>query len=369
MTTTPDATPTPASPSPYPWLPASATGVGSLPGTDAREAVRLVVGELGQFPHLPELPDRGVGADLTGRGAGLLVDLFAEVQPSGWRFADRPGRDHRRAVSWLREDLDALEEFTQGYRGPLKVQVAGPWTLAATIELAHGDKALADPGACRDITGSLAEGLRNHLADLRKRVPGAEFVVQFDEPALPGVLAGTVPTASGFGKLRAIDKGVVRDALATVVDAVRGPAAVHSCAPNVPIGLLRQAGVKAVSLDFSLLRDRDEEAIGEAVESGVGFLFGIIPSLPPAPVSARVANRATTRGNTGAGARPLSDPAGTVRGVKTLWQRLGFRPEQLGAAVVVTPACGLAGADPAWVRRVLKHSVEAAQVLHEAPES
>ncbi|MDI2129363.1 methionine synthase [Yinghuangia seranimata] len=362
MTSSGDSTKT------YPWAPGSATGVGSLPGTDVREAVRLIVGELPAFPHLPELPERGVGADLTGRGAGLLVDLYAEVQPSGWRFTDRPGRDHRRAVSWLREDLDALEEFTQEYTGPLKVQVAGPWTLAATLELVHGDKALADPGACRDLAGSLAEGLRGHVADLRKRVPGAELVVQFDEPALPAVLSGTVPTASGFGKLRAVDKAVVREHLRTVVDAVGVPTVVHSCAPGVPVGLLREAGVRAVSLDFTLLRDRDEEEIGEAVEDGVGFLFGVIPSTAPQAPSNRVANRATTRGNTGVGARPLSDPAGTVRGVKALWRRLGFRPEALGEAVVVTPTCGLAGADPAWVRRVLKHSVEAAQVLYEAPE-
>lgn len=182
------------------------------------------------------------------------------------------------------------------------------------------------------------------------------------------MLSGTVPTASGFGRLRAVDKAVVREGLRTVVDAVGVPAVVHSCAPGVPVGLLREAGVAGVSLDFSMLRAREEEEIGEAVEAGLGFLFGVVPSLPPAVPSNRVANRATTRGNTGAGARPLSDPAGTVSGVKTLWSRLGFAPDLLGAAVVVTPTCGLAGADPAWVRRVLKHSVEAAQVLHEAPE-
>ncbi|MCF2528634.1 methionine synthase [Yinghuangia soli] len=352
----------------YPWAPGTATGVGSLPGEDIREAVRLVVGELPEFPHLPELPGRGVGADLTGRSAGLLVDLFADVQPSGWRFVDRPGRDHRRAVSWLREDLDALEEFTQGYTGPLKIQVAGPWTLAATIELTHGDKALADPGACRDLAGSLAEGLRGHVAELRRRIPGAELVVQFDEPALPGVLAGNVPTASGFGKLRAVDKAVVRENLRTVVDAADAPVVVHSCAPGVPIRLLREAGVRGISLDFSLLDARAEDDLGEAVEAGTGFLFGVVPALPPPTPSNRVANRATTRGNTGAGARPLSDPSGTVRGVKALWRRLGFGPELLGGAVVVTPTCGLAGADPVWARRVLKHSVEAARVLHEAPE-
>ena len=47
-----------------------ATGVGSLPGTDPAEAMRLVVDELPDFVHLPELPDRGPTASMTGTGAG-----------------------------------------------------------------------------------------------------------------------------------------------------------------------------------------------------------------------------------------------------------------------------------------------------------
>lgn len=330
-----------------------------MPGDDIREAVRIVVGELPQLPHLPELPGRGVGADLTGRGAGLLVDLYAEVQPSGWRFADRPGRDHRRALALMREDLDTLEEFTQGYQGPLKVQVAGPWTLAATIELTHGDKALADPGACRDIADSLAEGLVRHVGELRRRLPGARLLLQLDEPALPGALAGTVPTASGFGKLRAIERGTARDALRTVVDAVGVPVVVHCCAPGVPLTLLRQAGAAAVSFDLALLARRDEEAVGEAVEAGTGLFLGVVPALETASESTR-------------GAAPvLSDATGSVRGVKavkSLWRNLGFAPETIPDTVVVTPTCGLAGASPTYARTALSRSVEAARVLLEAPE-
>jgi hypothetical protein len=36
-----------------------------------------------------------------------------------------------------------------------------------------------------------------------------------------------------------------------------------------------------------------------------------------------------------------------------LWSELGFDPELLRTSVVATPACGLAGASPAYVRRVL----------------
>ena len=46
-----------------------ATGIGSLPGTDVREALRMVRDTLGDghLPYLPELPARGPGADIIGR--------------------------------------------------------------------------------------------------------------------------------------------------------------------------------------------------------------------------------------------------------------------------------------------------------------
>ncbi|MEV6208141.1 methionine synthase [Kitasatospora sp. NPDC051914] len=331
---------------PFPELYGAATGVGSMPGTDAREAARTAVGALEQLPHLPELPARGPGADMIGRGAGLLVELFAQVEPSGWRFADRPGRDTRRAHSWLGEDLDALEEFTQGHEGALKLQAVGPWTLAASVELKHGEKALADPGACRDIAESLTEGLRRHLADVRRRVPGAQLVLQLDEPSLPAVLAGAVKTASGFQRLRAVDRQVAEEALRSVIRALDVPVVVHSCAPGVPIPLLRRAGVAGVSLDFSLLTEREDDDLGEAVEAGTVILAGVVPS---------------TEGG-------LSDPAGSVQGVRTLWKRLGFGPELLGRRVLVTPTCGLAGASPAYARRALSYSAKAAQSLVDNPE-
>src|SRR3954447_16272771 len=122
--------------------PTTATGVGSLPGTAALEAAALTVQTLPGLPYLPVLPNRGAGADMIGRAFGVLTELYGTVAPSGWRFAAHPGKDHRRAMSYLDEDLDAFEERGQDLAGAVKVQVAGPWTLAASIELHYGDKAL-----------------------------------------------------------------------------------------------------------------------------------------------------------------------------------------------------------------------------------
>ena len=85
----------------FPWAEGSFTGVGSFPGEDPAEALRVVLGLAPELPHLPELPARGPGADMIGRTAGLLVDLAVGLQPSGWRFADRPGRDTSRTRGYL----------------------------------------------------------------------------------------------------------------------------------------------------------------------------------------------------------------------------------------------------------------------------
>ena len=324
-----------------------------MPGGDAREAARTVTGSFADgtgMPYLAELPARGPGADMTGRTIGLLVEMYAHVEPSGWRVSDRPGRDTRRARSWLGEDLDALEEFTQGYEGLLKVQAVGPWTLAAGLELRGGEAMLSDPGACRDLAASLAEGLRGHLAEVRRRVPGAQVVLQLDEPSLTAVLRGRVRSASGYRTYPAVDRQVVEGTLRELL-AVNGeqPTVVHSCAAEVPFALLRRAGADAVSFDFSLLTEREEEAIGEAVEGGTQLFLGVVPPLDAASAG-------------------LSDPGGSVMGVRTLWRRLGLNPGTLAQSVVITPSCGLAGASPAYARAALAHCGRAARSLADNPE-
>src|SRR5688572_10853278 len=203
-----------------PWDPGTATGLGPLPGDDPLEAARIVFSEL-PLPFLPELPARGVGADPVGRTAGLLADLHVEVGTGVWRFVPRGGKDEQRARVALGEDLDALEEAAESYDGSLKIRIVGPWSLAASIELPKGEKALADPGAVRDIAASLADGLKGHMADIRKRIPKlTRLVVQVDEPLLPAVMAGELSTASGWGRLRSYEPTAVEDGLRQVLGSV-----------------------------------------------------------------------------------------------------------------------------------------------------
>ena len=252
-----------------------------MPGTNPAEAMRVVAGELPDFPHLPELPDRGPGADLTGRTAALLVDIAVETTPRGWRLAERPGRDLARARSMLSSDLDALEEVLDGFRGPVKVQLCGPWTLAATLELPHTmNVAVADAGAVADLTASLAEGAAAFAADVAKRVPGARLVVQFDEPALPAVAEGMVPTASGLSRLAAVEADPLRDGLAQVLASTHAYTVVHCCAASVPFGIIRTAGADGVAFDLSQLRRGEEDGMAEAAEAGMGMFTGAVAAVP-----------------------------------------------------------------------------------------
>lgn len=336
----------------FPWPAGSATGVGSLPGADPAEALRVVVGELPDFPHLAETPGSGLGADMIGRAAAHLVDLHVELTVSGWRFTDRAGADERRARAALARDLDVLEEHLQGFSGPLKIQCAGPWTLAGSLELRYGDKALADPGAVRDIAAALAEGLAGVSVDVAKRLPGATLVVQLDEPLLPAALAGRVPTASGFGMLPLVEVADAVDKLRVMVDALDDVGAtpvVHCCAANPPLSAFADAGVRAVGVDAALLTSRDDDVVGELIEQGVGLFLGLVPSTDPdhdRPLRAR----------------ELAAPA------RELWSRLGFAPDTLARDVVVTPTCGLAGASMSWPPRAYRLCREVAQVLLEEPE-
>ena len=316
-----------------------ATGIGSMPGEDAEdyaEAVRLVLGELPDLPHVPEVPGRGATAAMTGRALAVVAGLGVDLQPAGWRLTDASGVDHRRARSLLAQDLDEVEEQTQGYAGAFKTQVAGPWTLAATVEKPRGDKVLSDHGARRDLAQALAEGLVEHVADLRRRLGGVDrLVVQVDEPALAAVVAGRVPTASGFGRHRTVHPPEASAHLEWVLGAIREAGAepwVHSCAPGTPWSLVAGAGAAGLSADLSVLGAEDIDVFAEALESGTAAALGVVPSVAPGT--------------------EVSDARVTERVLRWL-DMLGLDAESLGGAVVITPTCGLAGASGEWSRTAL----------------
>ncbi|AYF73963.1 methionine synthase [Nocardia yunnanensis] len=329
-----------------------ATGIGSWPGTDPREAAATVVGELGQLPHLVELPARGVGADMVGRVSALLVDMRFDSTTRGYRLAARPGAVARRAHDLLRTDLDALEEAweTGGFAGtghPVKVQVVGPLSVAAEVELPGGHRILTDSGALRDLSESLAEGIATHVAEVGKRL-GAQVVLQIDEPQLTAVLNGTLRGVSVMNTVRALPEPEALHVLDTVTGSQSVPVIVHTCADQPALGFLKKSAAAAVSFDLAAIGTSDLDRIGELLDGGKHLVLGLVPTTPPAtPVTWR----------------EIAEP-----GVR-LVDRLGFPRRLLAEQVLVSPACGLAGAPLAWARKALSLAAETARAYAEEPES
>lgn len=324
------------------------TGLGSLPGTDFGGAVRSVFDSAPDLPYLPELPDRGAGADMIGRGCAVLAGLSVDLQPAGWRLTSGSSRANARARTTLRRDLDQLEETAQGYQGQLKVSFAGPWTLAASVERPTGDKLLVDSGARRELSESLAEGLGTLLAELARRLPEVQLVAQLDEPLLPSVLAGQVPTASGYARHRAIDRDELVEGLHRVVKAARSvqrlqEVVLHCCAAGLDIATVRRSGIDTVSVDASLISATQWDEISKGLESGARVWLGVAPTAHGTPTPADELVRITL-----SQLRPLE-----------------LAPALLIDGVALTPACGLAGWRTADVNALFTQLRKAATLVAE----
>jgi methionine synthase II (cobalamin-independent) len=330
---------------------AAATGIGSWPGTAPRQAAEIVVGELHTMPHLVELPDRGVGADIIGRAGALLVDIGIDTVPRGYRIAAGRSSVVRRAVSLLNEDLDALEEAWEnvGLRGgnrTVKVQSPGPITLAAQLELSRGHRAITDAGAVRDLAASLGEGMARHRAEVARRLDTA-VVVQLDEPLLPAALEGRLSGVTSFTPVHPVDEPVAIGLFDECVASVGTEVVLHSCAADLPWKLLQRSSIHAVSVDVSTLSAADLVGIGEFVESGRTVLLGVVPSTAPA-------------------ARPSFEEV--AKSAVAITDRLGFARSVLRERIGVTPACGLAGAAPEWARSAIELAQKAADGFAEDPD-
>ncbi|WNG94642.1 methionine synthase [Mycobacterium sp. ITM-2016-00318] len=329
---------------------AAGTGIGSWPGTSAREAAEIVVGELHRLPHLAELPARGIGADLIGRAGALLVDITIDTVPRGYRIAAGRSAVTRRAVSLLAEDVDALEEAWEkaGLRGAdrtIKVQAPGPITLAAHLELSNGHRAITDAGAVRDLARSLAEGVAAHRSEVARRLD-CPVVVQLDEPSLSAALEGRLTGVSSLSPVHPVDESVAATLFDECVAVVGGTVALHSCAGGLPWPLLQRSTFSALSFDLSTVTAESLDGVGEFVESGRTVLLGVVPVTAPEN-------------------RPSAEEV--ARSVVDVTDRLGFPRKLLPDRIGVTPSCGMAGATPQWARSAIELSQKAADAIADDP--
>ncbi len=326
------------------------TAPGDWPGTDPIEAQQIIRGELGSpnLPFLPSLPARGLGSDDIGRTAGLLSDLPVDAQPHGWRLVDRPGQDVRRAISALSSDLNALADAAGAEEvspGALKVHCSGPLSMSANLHLHNGERALLDFGARRDIRDALAEGVGGLLRRAATANPGAQLVLQLDEPEITDVLGGTIPTSSGYRTLRSIAEHEVNEAWTVVSEAAREAGAavvVLALRDTAPLKLVSRTPDLGFAVPLAAATPASWETIAGLVEDGREFWAGV-------PASAGKPLKAQEMAET----------------VLRPWRGIGLAVPGLGG-VRLFPATKLADHTPADARTILSQLNQGADALNQA---
>ena len=315
----------------------AATGVGSMPGTTAAayaEAVRLVLGELPDLPHVPELPGRGVTAAMTGRGLAarrrarrrpaarrVAADRRERGRPPSCALAARAGPRHGRGAG-------------AGRRGRLQDpghRARGRSRRRSRSRAATRCSATTAPAASSRRRWPRASAI--HLADLRRRIGGVDrWIVQVDEPALAAVARR--PGADGQRFRPAPPRRPARAVGAPGVGGRRdrrrrAPRRGCTRARRRPRGRWSPApGCAGLSADLDMLGPGDLDAFAEALESGQTAALGVVPSADPADRALRRApHRARAALARHARPRP-GDRGGAPRGHPDL--RAGRRDPGVG---------------------------------------
>ncbi|MEZ2122203.1 hypothetical protein [Corynebacterium sp. CCM 9203] len=333
-------------------------GLGPMPGENVAVAAEIVVGETGEFPAFPELPARGVGFDQIGRNAALLEGLNVEPGPRGWRLCPRPQLLTRRAVDGFEADLDACGEVWGSSLNVLKIQVTGPWTLAAAVELPNGHRALTDPGALRDLSGALIHGTLAHVAEVRRRF-GVEVAVQIDEPLLGVVCGGRLRGTSDYDMIRAVPRVEAAERLSTIVDSlsdsgVPRSAVLLNLTAQVPLWEVAvSSGAGTILIDPThVVGAVHMDGLGAAVSDGVRVGFGVIPA-----ESSAIPGKANLE----------EWSRNTAVRVARLWDELGLERHLLTSMVDVHPQSGLSGVSaPVAARALAAARIVAGMLLRDA---
>ena len=290
-------------------------GLGELPGASIIAAADIVVGETGDLRQLPILPARGV--DVVGLTTGILPGINVDAGPRSWVLSTRPQLRTRRIWDRVEADLDQCEQAWGMRIDAVKIQVAGPWTLSASIELSNGHRALTDTGALRDLTESLIAGIQEYSADVRARFD-TEVYVQLDEPLLAQVRDGSLPGTSQFDEIPSINDADLGERLAGVIE--RAEVRYLNQTGYPPLWKVAQvAGVETCQVTLDTVRGSEQyDGIGHALAAGMRVGLGM-----------------TRAGDD-------HDPRHLAVDVARMWDELGLDRTLLTHAVDVHPRGGLA---------------------------
>jgi hypothetical protein len=299
--------------------PGLATGIGSLPHTDARAAAELSCSANPSLPCVPQLPVRDPREGLIAQWAGALPEVTVARDGSISIEVDRatdpvvPAFDaasHEGLYAFL--DVVATQPPAR-----VKLQVVGPLTLGV---------ALLDAGMPRELAfrragAAVKAWMRALDALMAEALPGTPTVTFLDEPALVLWRRDEAP----------IEREEAVDLLSASLAASRSVTGVHVCGDG-DLRLAFEAGTEVLGVPVS-------EALIDDADGWIAW--GAIPT-----------------------DRPVGDSGDALwRKLAAVWcelTRRGCDPVQLRTRGIITPACGLAGHGISQADRALRLAADLA---------
>jgi hypothetical protein len=333
--------------------PLAATGIGSVPFTDARQTVALIFETLPQIPYWPQMVQLGFLEDMTAQSARGLPALRLDAEARTVQMDPDLPRDEALArfyevvlsgdltpFAFAEQDAQgffALLEAVAGNGCPcpaLKGQVSGPVTFAGVVKDADGKSILYD----RELTQAVSSGLARKAAWQAEqfRQLGKEPIVFLDEPYLTGFGSAYLPVS----REEIIE--ILTQTLEEVRGATSGPVTLGThCCGNTDWSLLLTVPLDILSFDshgyFESLRLYGRE-LAAFLARGSWLAWGLVPTLDPEEFRKET--------------------------VDTIWRRFQEQATRLAADLhlglkeilsqsILTPACGTGFMSPADARRVL----------------
>jgi len=320
--------------SPTLLVPGLATGIGSLPHTDARVAAEVVLRCLPELPAAPQLPSRDAREGLLAQWLGALPEVIVAEDGTIAVTGVSDARcecvfDDDRHAGLLAFLSAAREEAPAPIR--VKVQVTGPLTLGIGL-LAAGMPAARAFRRAAEVTRAWSSAVEELV---RASVPDCDVLLFLDEPALVLWRRGDPP----------LDREPAIDVLSGALAAVESVTGVHVCGDG-DLALALEAGPQVLGVEVSDDLAHDAIALARFLDGDGWIAWGAVPT-----------------------DRPVGEAADPHwRRLASVWcelTRRGCDPVSLRARGIITPACGLAGYGASQAERVLGIARELAARMHD----
>lgn len=330
-----------------------ATGIGSLPLTDADKAVALSLRCLPEAPIWPQLPQRGFREQMSGQYSEALPGLVADEARAAFAFdttRDLTVDLERFFERYLQQDLEYFgisEAHAAGFYALeralgkglpartrfLKGHVTGPLTAGLSFKDAQGRDIIHHETLFDAVVKNLAMKAAWQIERLGRI--GRPVIIFIDEPAME-TLGSAFSSAS---------PGLISEKLDEIILAIHergGLAGIHCCG-NADWPLIFGTRTDIVSFDAFGYLERVllyPAEIRAFLERGGALAWGIVPTA------------AFT------GAETAEHLLGILEGGFRRLESAGIPRATLLRQCIITPSCGLGSLAPAQAEAILGLTLE-----------